>query len=222
MLLIILELFSGTKSVGKVAKKRGYKVISIDIEKKFKPSIVTDILKLDFKKLPTPNFIWASPPCNTFSNLVRCHKHPTRNIKPPYNALNDKGKMGDKILNKTLEIIKHFSSLNDKLKFVIENPKGMMRFQKQMKGFFRNTTTYCKYGDKRKKATDFFSNFDIDLKPVCTPSAPHGFEKHAFFGRLSLTDRYKIPSKLITEIFNQANLKKEKKNIKKKERKLTI
>lgn len=31
---LVLEIFCGTKSVGKVAKKRKYNVISIDIEKK--------------------------------------------------------------------------------------------------------------------------------------------------------------------------------------------
>ena len=36
----ILELFSGTGSVGKVAQKLGYEVTSLDIEKKTQPYVV--------------------------------------------------------------------------------------------------------------------------------------------------------------------------------------
>ena len=45
----LLELFSGTSSVGKVAKSLGYNVISLDLK------------NADF------NFIWASPPCTEYS-----------------------------------------------------------------------------------------------------------------------------------------------------------
>jgi adenine-specific DNA methylase len=41
----VLELFAGTGSVGKVAKRKGWNVISNDNVKKFKPDILEDILK---------------------------------------------------------------------------------------------------------------------------------------------------------------------------------
>jgi adenine-specific DNA methylase len=46
----VLELFSGTGSISKVCKELGYEVISLDLEKKFKPDINVDILKWDYKK----------------------------------------------------------------------------------------------------------------------------------------------------------------------------
>ncbi len=46
----ILELFSGTGSITKVCKELDYKVVSVDLEKKFKPDICIDILKWDYKK----------------------------------------------------------------------------------------------------------------------------------------------------------------------------
>ena len=40
----LLELFKGTGSVGKVAKKLGFSIVSVDLEKKFKPDIHINIL----------------------------------------------------------------------------------------------------------------------------------------------------------------------------------
>ena len=72
----LLELFSGTGSVGKVAKglPEGFEVTSVDINKKANPTILTDILKWDYKQFEPGHFdvIWASPPCNTFSHMVMC------------------------------------------------------------------------------------------------------------------------------------------------------
>ena len=68
--MILLELFSGTQSVGKVFKEKGWEVISLDIMKKFNPTINTDILIWEgYKELPEIDMIWASPPCNSFSIL---------------------------------------------------------------------------------------------------------------------------------------------------------
>ena len=70
----LLELFKGTGSISKVAEKMGFNIVSLDIEEKYKPDILTDILKWDYKKFYydtgfIPDFIWASPPCNTYSTL---------------------------------------------------------------------------------------------------------------------------------------------------------
>ena len=56
-----LELFSGTGSVGTVAKELGYDVVSLDLKD---ANINTDILNWDYKQFNRNNFqiIWASPP----------------------------------------------------------------------------------------------------------------------------------------------------------------
>ena len=125
----LLEIFKGTGSVGKVAKKMGYNVISIDFDPIYTPHIETDILDWDYKKFHKdnnyiPDFIWASPPCNTFSPLAYPLRE--RNIINA-NPKSERAKTGTKILHKTLEIIQYFLKLNPNLKFTIENPKGMMR-----------------------------------------------------------------------------------------------
>ena len=43
----ILELFSGTGSVGKVAREMGHRVVSLDISNKYKPDICADIMDID-------------------------------------------------------------------------------------------------------------------------------------------------------------------------------
>ena len=48
MKLKCLELFKGTGSFGKVAKRMNLDVISLDNVEKYKPDILTDILDLDF------------------------------------------------------------------------------------------------------------------------------------------------------------------------------
>lgn len=198
MKLNLLELFKGTGSVGKVAKKLGFDIISLDNEEKFKPDICADILKWDYKKFHeetgfTPDFIWASPPCNTYSPLSYPLKE--RNIKTaePYSK---RAKLGTKLLYQTLKIINYFLKINPDLKFVIENPKGMMRLDKEIKKLNLTTTLYCHYGDKRRKITDFFSDFKLNLNQEKKCKC-----KTVGVVDLPLCERYKIPSKLIEQIF---------------------
>ena len=58
----LLELFSGTGSVGSVAKNMGWTVVSLDLKG---ADINCDILQWKYKKYPVKyfDFVWASPPC---------------------------------------------------------------------------------------------------------------------------------------------------------------
>jgi hypothetical protein len=191
----LLELFKGTGSVGKVAKKLGYDVVSLDFEEKYKPDILTDILKWNYKDFPTPDYIWASPPCNTFSGTVYPLKERNPETAEPYS---ERAKLGTKILYQTLKIIKYFLNKNPKLKFCIENPHGMMRKDPKMRKLPMETTRYCMYGDEKTKPTDFWSNYPLDLKQgscigtVRVQEAP------------CIEQRYRMPPKLIRQILLQA------------------
>jgi len=193
---LLLELFSGTGSVGKAAKKAGFKeVISIDLEEKFNPTIVADLLKLDYKKLPTPDFIWASPPCTAFSVFNHSFKQPHIDydtMKP----LTETGVIGLKLLARTLTIIKYFKKKNPNLKFVIENPRGYMRRMKSLSNFIRTTTAYGQYGFSYRKPTDFWSNFELNLKEIDEKKTYN--QGVADFSRCIT---YRIPQPLLKQIF---------------------
>ena len=66
----ILELFKGTGSVGKVFEAHGWEVVSVDIEAKFKPTIIADVLDLPPTIGKGFDFIWFSPPCKNFSRAL--------------------------------------------------------------------------------------------------------------------------------------------------------
>jgi site-specific DNA-cytosine methylase len=196
----LLEIFKGTGSVGKAAKKMGFKnIISIDFDPIYTPTIETDILDWDYKKFYKetkfkPDFIWASPPCNTFSPLAYPLKERNTKSAVPYS---ERAKIGTAILYKTLEIINFFLEINPKMGFCIENPRGMMRNDKKMKKLYRETTLYSLYGDIKRKPTDFWSNFEMNLKPTDTPTK----KKTISVVDLPLDKRYSIPQKLIKKIF---------------------
>ena len=202
--MLVLELFSGTGSVGKNAKKRGYKVISVDSDKKTNTDILTNILKWDYKKLNIkPDMIWASPPCGTFTNMAitadKNSKAPPRVRHISMKPIKPAGVVGDNILKKTIEIINYYRRLNPNLKFVMENPHGTMwrsPYMKKLKPYSTANTLYCAYGDKRRKPTDFFNNFNLNLSDKrCSATAQ--------VVSIPLNERYKIPQKLLDEIFRQ-------------------
>jgi hypothetical protein len=62
----MLDLFSGLGGASQAMAAHGWKIISADIDKKFCPSIVCDVLHLPLKPIYF-DFIWASPPCTEFS-----------------------------------------------------------------------------------------------------------------------------------------------------------
>lgn len=64
----VLELFAGSRSIGKAAEELGMQVFSSDIEQFGRIDYICDILDFDYEKVPfVPDVIWASPPCTGFS-----------------------------------------------------------------------------------------------------------------------------------------------------------
>ena len=100
----LLELFSGTQSVGKIAEPLGYEVTSLDLKN---ADINTDILNWDYTTYKPEHFnvIWASPPCTEYS---RAKTTGVRNIT-----------LANEITMKTLEIIEHVNPTY----FILENPQ---------------------------------------------------------------------------------------------------
>lgn len=206
----LLELFAGSRSIGKEAEKQGYEVFSIDINNFKDIDLVIDILELKKEMIPfTPNVIWASPPCTYFS-VASIGVHWYEDHKPK----TEEAKLGMKILNKTLSIFDWYPNAI----YFMENPRGKMR--KKVSGIDRTTITYCSYAtDETKvvtmKPTDIWSNHIYDMfnpngwvpRPMCF----NGNKKcnHEEAPRGSITglqglkgnyERSKIPNELCKEI----------------------
>ena len=142
----LLELFSGTGSVGKVARDKGYSVISLDLKD---ADINSDILEWNYKDYEVGyfDFIWASPPCTEYSIAK------TTGIRKIDEA--------NKIVLKTIEIIEY---LKPKY-FVIENPQtGLLKKQPFMNEYKYNDVDYCKYGMPYRKRTRLWNNLE-NFKP---------------------------------------------------------
>ncbi len=164
--MIIIEFFSATESFSEVARARGHKTFTIDNDKQFNPDLCIDILDFDISMLPeefkNPDIIWASPPCTTFSVASI-----SRYWKEGY-PKNHKTFIGLAIISKTIELI---NELKPKF-FFMENPRGMLRKQKLMEDFKRDTITYCQYGHHVQKPTDLWNNlYSWNPRPMCKPRA---------------------------------------------------
>ena len=199
-----IELFCGSKSFSKVAKELGHKTLTQDINPNFNPDICCDILDINIKVNEPVGILWASPPCTCFSvasigSSWVGHYHPKR----------VETALGMAYVLKTLKIIEE---LKPKYWF-IENPRGVLRKMGFMEKLHRKTITYCRYGDKRMKPTDIWTNFkDWKPRPMCKNGhpdhepAPRG-SKTGTQGLKGNMERSVIPPQLFYEIFEQIEQK---------------
>ena len=196
----ILELFAGTRSIGKEFEKAGHEVFSVEWSKDFENiNLYTDISTLTsndiIEKFGIPDVIWASPDCSTYSIAAISH-HRTREESGNLLPKSEYAKFCD-ITNKNM--LKLIKELNPKY-FFIENPRGGMRKMDFMQNIPRYTITYCQYGDNRMKPTDIWTNYkNPNFKPMCHngdnchEAAPRG-SKTGTQGLKGSKERSVIPS----------------------------
>ena len=206
----ILELFAGSRSIGKAAGELEHEVFSTDIEPFEGIDLVLDVLEIEPNDIPfVPDVIWASPPCTGFS--VAAIGHHWTGGKGAYIPKTDTARLGIKLVDKTLEIIRFFEDMNNSLVWFIENPRGVLRKMPMMKQLpIRHTVTYCQYGDERMKPTDIWTNsFSWVPKSMCKNGAPCHIaaprgSSTGTQGRKNNYERSKIPQKLCLEVVNAA------------------
>ena len=151
----VLELFAGTRSIGKAFEAKGHEVFSVEWDKKFENiNLYVDIGTLTaeeiIKKFGRPDVIWASPDCATFSVAAISHHRrkdaTTGNLEP----ISEYAKFCDTVDQNVLKLIEELKPTF----YFIENPRGGMRKMSWMQGIPRYTVTYCQYGETRMKPTD--------------------------------------------------------------------
>ena len=176
----ILELFAGTRSIGKAFEARGHEVFSVEWSKDFENiDLYADIGQVTAQdildKFGRPDVIWASPDCTTFSVAGISH-HRRKNLENGnLDPISEYAKFCDEVDQHVLQLIKE---LNPAVYF-IENPRGAMRNMIWMRDLPRYTVTYCQYEldrpveDRRMKPTDIWTNHPSpDFKPACKNGAP--------------------------------------------------
>ena len=199
----LLELFSGTGSVGNVFKDHGWEVVSLDRD--MAADIRTDIMDWDYTNSGyEPGYfdvIWSSPPCTEYSRAksVGVRKIAEANL----------------VVERTWDIIAHFMPTF----WFMENPQtGMLKDQVMMLQVPYTDVDYCRYGMPYRKRTRIWNNLGSawNSRPLCakdcdsmsedrtrhrdqaqlatTAANPHGCTR---FKREQL---YMIPEPLVQEI----------------------
>jgi len=149
---ICIDICSGLGGFSQSFKDNGWKVITIDIDSRFNPTIVADVTKIDWKKFKeeylngeSPDVILASPPCERFS--LACLQFPKKGIQK---AL--------EIVGACLEAI---AILKPK-RWLLENPRGRLRW---IIGIPPKTIRYSDYDleVKWEKYTDLWGNIPLPM-----------------------------------------------------------
>ena len=157
--MLLLELFSGTGSVGKVFRAHGWTVVSVDISPAHEDCThMCDIMDLTAQRLlelhGQPDVIWASPPCTEYSVARTKAKRP-RDLEG-----------ADRLVAKALELI---AELQPRYWF-LENPHtGLLKSRPLMQGLPITVVDYCRYGSRYKKRTAIWTNRPLEGL-TCGPS----------------------------------------------------
>ena len=109
----ILELFAGTRSIGKAFEEKGHEVFSIDWDKQFEnidwyTDISTITAKDIIEKFGYPDVIWSSPDCTSYSIAAISH-HRKREGDGNLAPVSDYAKFCDKTNIHLLELIKELN-----------------------------------------------------------------------------------------------------------------
>lgn len=170
----ILELFAGTRSIGKAFERRGHEVFSVEWDRDFKDiDLYEDIGQLTAQQIldafGKPDVIWASPDCSTFSVAAIGYHRRKNPVTGNLDPVTEYARFCDAVDEHMIELIRE---LSPKV-FFIENPRGGLRKMRWMQGIPRYTVTYCQYGEERMKPTDIWTNHpDPKFKPPCKNGDP--------------------------------------------------
>jgi len=208
----LLELFAGSRSIGKAGETLGMNVFSVDWKNYDGINLSIDVEEMKLTDIPfVPDVVWASPDCTTYT--IASISHHRNGVEPK----SEYAKKCDRVNTHFISLIKNWLLINPNMVFFIENPRGMLRKMPFMQEFTRHTIWYCQYGDDRAKPTDIWTNSkNWTPRDICHngnknchhQSAPRG-SRTGTQGRKSSYDRSKIPEQLCLEVLKSTLIKQD-------------
>ncbi len=156
----LLELFSGTGSIGRAFRERGWHVTSVDIESKFLPTICCNVLELGVHSVlehGNVDLLCASPPCTQYS----CARTTARTPRDLIGS--------DAIVRKVLDLADSLFCY-----YIIENPhSGLLKTRDVVAEIPMQVLDYCRYGTSYRKRTSIWTNSDfVPARPLCEKDCP--------------------------------------------------
>jgi hypothetical protein len=153
----LLELFSGTGSIGKAFPD--FEVTSLDLVGS--PTFKMDIMDWDYQSMPQDSYdvVWASPPCTHYSRCRTTAKTP-RQLEA-----------SDALVQRALDIIEHFRPRV----WLMENPAtGMLKDRPVVAGLPFQDVCYCRYGAPYRKPPRVWGNLGDHWspRPRCSRQCP--------------------------------------------------
>ncbi len=192
----LLELFSGTQSMGKSFRAKGWQVTSVDLDGKSLPTICCDILELEIEDVVehgNVDLIWASPPCTHYS-CARTNARTPRDLEG-----------SDALVRKVLDLADQLFCY-----FLLENPhSGLLKTRPVIQDLRMTVLDYCRYGTAYRKRTGICTNSDYEAqRPLCEKDcASSDGKRHTRRAqragpgwRHTLAELYAIPQELCDEI----------------------
>jgi len=200
-----VEIFAGTESFSKVARARGHKTFTTDINPLFLCDHTGNALEYEtqniiFQEVKKAKVVWMSPVCTTWS-LASGNTHWNEFRQP-------KTQKGLDAINMMMfcRFIADYCDKHNKI-FFIENPNG--RAVWILDNLFLKRCWYCQYGDTRAKPTNIWTNLKDWNPKTCFNNNPNCNHERAKRGSKTGTqglknnmERSRIPEKLFKEIFD--------------------
>lgn len=139
----LLELFSGTGSISKVFRERGWECVTLDNDPKARPDILCDIRDWDFKVYPRGYFQYVhASPCCTHYSIARTVARTPRDLE-----------FADSLVLAALKIIDWFQPQC----WTLENPQtGYLKTREMVQGLPFFDVDYCQFGSPFRKRTRFW------------------------------------------------------------------
>ena len=206
----VLELFSGTGSVGTFLRRRypGCEIVSLDRNPKWNATHTVDIMDWDYRMAYPPHsfdVVWASPDCRFYSQARRVWigRMVGSSVLTAARYKRDV-RSANRVVRRVLDIISYLAPRV----WVIENPQtGLLKNQRFMRDIPYADADYCMYSRwGYRKRTRFWSNVDLSHLQQCNKRCGNmiGSRHRVKVDQTSTYEAYRIPERLLKAIFDAA------------------